>query len=46
MGGLGFDIVGVAFDYPKNETGLDFEEIVLGLRSDLGVTFALARWSS
>ena len=44
MGGLGFDIGYVAFDYPKNETGLDFEEIVLGLSmGDLGVTFALGQ---
>ena len=44
MGALGFDISYVAFDYPKNETGLDFEEIVLGLSmGDLGVTFALGQ---
>ena len=28
MGGLGVDLGYVAFDYPKNTTGLDFEEIV------------------
>ena len=42
MGGIGVDLGYVAFDYPKNETGLDFEEIVLGLSmGDLGLTFAM-----
>ena len=44
MGGLGVDLGYVAFDYPKNTTGLDFEEIVLGLSmGDLGLTFALGQ---
>ena len=44
MGGIEFDIGYVAFDYPKNQTGLDFEEIVLGLSiGDLGATFALGQ---
>ena len=44
LGGIGVDIGYVAFDYPKNETGLDFEEIVLGLSmGDFGATFALGQ---
>ena len=44
MGGIGVDLGYVAFDYPKNETGLDFEEIVLGLSmGDLGLTFAMGQ---
>ena len=34
----------VAFDYPENTTGLDFEEIVVGLSlGDVGLTFALGQ---
>ena len=41
MGGVGVDIGYLAYDYPKNETGLDFEEIYLGLSmGDLGLLFA------
>ena len=44
MGGIGVDLGYVAFDYPENDTGLDFEEIVLGLSmGDLGLTFALGQ---
>ena len=44
MGGIGVDIGYVSFDYPGNEEGLDFEEIVLGLSmGDLGLTFALGQ---
>ena len=42
--GVGVDLGYVAFDYPENNTGLDFEEIVLGLSmGDLGLTFALGQ---
>ena len=41
MGGVGVDIGYLAYDYPKNQTGLDFEEIYLGLSmGDLGLLFA------
>ena len=41
MGGIGVDLGYVMFDYPGNNDGLDFEEIVLGLSmGDLGLTFA------
>ena len=41
MGGIGVDLGYVAFDYPENTEGLDFEEIVLGLSmGDLGLTYA------
>ena len=41
MGGIGVDLGYVSFDYPGNNDGLDFEEIVLGLSmGDLGLTFA------
>ena len=41
LGDVGVDIGYIAFDYPKNETGLDFEEIYLGLSfGDLGLLFA------
>ena len=44
MGGIEFDIGYVAFDYPKNETGLDFEEIYIGLSmADLGLLFAMGQ---
>ena len=44
LGSLGIDLGYVAFDYPKNETGLDFEEVVVGLSyGDLGLTFALGQ---
>ena len=44
MGGIEFNIGYVAFDYPKNQTGLDFEEIVLGLSiGDLSTTFSLGQ---
>ena len=44
MGGIGVDIGYVMFDYPGNEDGLDFEEIVLGFSmGDLGLTFALGQ---
>ena len=44
MGGIGVDIGYVSFDYPGNEDGLDFEEIVLGFSmGDLGLTFALGQ---
>jgi hypothetical protein len=41
---VGVDLGYVAFDYPENNTGLDFEEIVLGLSmGDLGLTFAMGQ---
>ena len=44
LGSLGVDLGYVAFDYPKNTTGLDFEEVVVGLSlGDLGLTFALGQ---
>lgn len=44
VGDLGIDIGYVAFDYPKNQTGLDFEEIVLGFSlGNLGLTHALGQ---
>ena len=44
LGSLGVDLGYVAFDYPKNTTGLDFEEVVVGLSlGDLGLSFALGQ---
>ena len=44
VGGIGVDLGYVAFDYPKNKTDLDFEEVVLGLSmGDVGLTFALGQ---
>ena len=44
VGGVGVDLGYVAFDYPENNTGLDFEEVVLRLSmGDLGLTFALGQ---
>ena len=44
VGNVGIDLGYVAFDYPQNNTGLDFEEIVIGLSmGDLGLTFALGQ---
>mgnify|MGYP001310130295 FL=1 len=44
VNGIGVDLGYVAFDYPENNTGLDFEEVVLGLSmGDLGLTFALGQ---
>ena len=44
LGGVGVDLGYVAFDYPDNTEGLDFEEIVVGLSyGDLGLTFALGQ---
>ena len=44
VGDLGIDIGYVAFDYPKNQTGLDFEEIVLGFSlGNFGLTHALGQ---
>jgi uncharacterized protein (TIGR02001 family) len=44
MGGIGVDLGYVSFDYPGNEDGLDFEEIVIGLSmGDLGLTFAMGQ---
>ncbi len=41
---IGVDIGYLAYDYPKNETGLDFEEIYLGLSiGDLGLLFAMGQ---
>ena len=43
-GAIGVDLGYVAFDYPDNTTGLDFEEIVIGLSyADFGLTFALGQ---
>lgn len=47
IGNVGIDLGYVAFDYPQNNTGLDFEEIVIGLSmGDLGLTFALGQDSA
>jgi uncharacterized protein (TIGR02001 family) len=47
VGNVGIDLGYVAFDYPQNSTGLDFEEIVIGLSmGDLGLTFALGQDSA
>jgi len=44
LGSVGVDLGYVAFDYPENTEGLDFEEIVVGLSyADLGLTFALGQ---
>ena len=44
VGDLGIDIGYVAFDYPKNQTGLDFEEIVLGFSlGNFGLAHALGQ---
>ena len=41
MGDVGVDIGYIAFDYPENAAGLDFEEIYLGLGySYFGLTFS------
>jgi len=46
-GSIGVDLGYVAFDYPDNTTGADFEEIVIGLSySDFGLTFALGQDSA
>ena len=43
-GSIGVDIGYLAYDYPKNETGLDFEEIYVGLNmGDLGLLFAMGQ---
>ena len=43
-GGIGVDLGYIAYDYPKNKTGLDFEEVYLGLSmGDLGLTFAMGQ---
>jgi len=43
-GSIGVDIGYLAYDYPKNETGLDFEEIYIGLSmGDLGLLFAMGQ---
>jgi len=43
-GSIGVDIGYLAYDYPKNETGLDFEEIYVGLSmGDLGLLFAMGQ---
>ena len=43
-GAIGVDLGYVAFDYPDNTAGLDFEEIVIGLSyADFGLTFALGQ---
>ncbi len=42
--GLGIDLGYISYDYPDNKTGLDFEEIYLGLSmGDLGLSFALGQ---
>ena len=47
VGNVGIDLGYVVFDYPQNNTGLDFEEIVIGLSmGDLGLTFALGQDSA
>jgi uncharacterized protein (TIGR02001 family) len=47
VGNVGIDLGYVVFDYPQNNTGLDFEEIVIGLSMrDLGLTFALGQDSA
>ena len=44
VGDLGIDIGYVAFDYPKNTLGLDFEEIVLGFSlGNFGLTHAMGQ---
>ena len=44
VGGIGVDLGYVAFDYPKNKTDLDFEEVVIGLSmGDFGFTYALGQ---
>lgn len=44
VGDLGIDIGYVAFDYPDNKTGLDFEEIVLGFSlGNFGLTHAMGQ---
>ena len=41
LGEVGVDIGYIAFDYPQNQTGLDFKETYLGLSlGDLGLTLA------
>jgi len=41
IGEVGVDIGYIAFDYPENQTGLDFEEIYLGLTfGDFGLSLA------
>ena len=41
LGEVGVDIGYIAFDYPQNQIGLDFEEIYFGLSfGDLGLTIA------
>ena len=43
-GNIDVDIGYLAYDYPKNETGLDFEEIYVGLSmGDLGLLFAMGQ---
>ena len=40
-GSIGIDIGYIGYDYPKNNTGLDFEEIYVGFSmGDFGVLFA------
>ena len=47
VGNVGIDLGYVAFDYPQNNTGLDFEEIVISLSmGDLDLTFALGQDSA
>ena len=42
MGGVGVDVGYLAYDYPKNGSGLDFEETYVGLSmGDLGLLFAM-----
>ena len=44
VGDLGIDIGYVAFDYPDNSLGLDFEEIVLGFSlGNFGLTHAMGQ---
>ena len=41
MGGVGVDIGYLAYDYPDNDSDLDFEEIYVGLSiADLGLLYA------
>ncbi len=41
MGGVGIDIGYLAYDYPGNDSDLDFEEIYVGLSmGDLGLLYA------
>ena len=44
LGDVGVDIGYIAFDYPENETGLDFEEIYLRLKF-WRLWFNLSFWS-